>query len=1668
MSTAALRNQKPRRSAGRALPLLLLLALLLARGGTPPARAQAAHVHTWVEAPPRPDGFTGDWPPELYLPHYYFRVVHQDGRDVTDANPALPCEVVEIHATASGDMEEDICTETNPPCPLGGSKFEYCRPKRWKDNNAAGHFVVRTPDGEWTPDEFTDPVDGQIYGSGKAAPVFYRVARDQQSPSAIILQVEADDDDPRNDPRAFDSPKRWGSEVGFPVVGTRCWISHANDTSATKCTVCRDKEPAFSDISPSDGNVHFEVPITSWGYRGERIPFSLHYNSVSVLDPYKSFHQPLHPAALSDRFQDNRYNPKWTHSFAQWIEVLEDGHAVWNRGDGSRMVFEQYWNGASGPFWRSEESYHTLTSSGFSTSPTFKYEDDPTFEYVPFAQFTLRDGAGTQYTFDQVRWNIAEEPPLSDAYAVPYFLLTKVTDRWNRTLNLTWTNTPAAVGVTSVLDGDGRGLTFTYNATTNLLTSVQDPAGRTHTLTYTDVLIPNGANGASQPKLSGVTVKGAGLPASRVTYTWSFDYGSPTLPQGYGGTYTGDLVVRKTEPSGKNVFYEYEATDQMRHAAEDYDGRLARAYFQEDLDPNPQAHEILRSGTTLTYPGGDSYTYTFTPDGEHLARVTRSATQAWVAYSYDAYHNLTSLQTSGDMGPLVSMAYTYGGATGQQILSTTATDILGNQGTASFNSLNLPVDVTALATPGSGHNPQTTHFYYDGQYTGGALTLGNLARIIRAYNTPSAQHTTLDYTAPLFPGMPTQATDWAGRTSTVSYNRDGSPFQSSSPQNLLAPVGDPDRDPSTGQTDQNADELPSLLTDPLGHQTQVDYRRDTTDPSRLVVTLTHLADNTYVQITFNADGQPVKVRDERAVISTLEYNRAGQPFRVIRAVGSPDQRTVTSVNDAHGDLASLDPPAGSGSRVTFEYCQYDEDPFNPAAVPVKRSPELYVGQPTHVHYPDGTDAYAHYNAQGELDWQRDANGRVTRLSRDSLHRVYRVDYPEVDLPGTPLVDYPASSVESSFDEFGRVTQTTDANGTSTYGYDDLNQLRSVSPAVGRSYTLTYPRDLTYKRWQTRLTLSGVGSWEFRQDSKGRQAEVLNPFGQLALRRYDKDGKLLRESRPNGTYTDATYTSRDWLDTVTHYKADGTGLDSLAYSYRTASNVYDGTGHVQRETDAGGRAHYFYYNEQYELIQEKHLTDFGTLTYTYDLNGNRTSKQRGSLTEWAGYDAQNKLLWTNQGANAVPASGQSAPYRRYTYDAAGQPTAIEHRDVSGGALATDGLEWDGMGNLRRFAPNGLPLGAYSATYDGKERLTSTVNGLTRTFSAGGLHDAGPLDSTTYTPGVSQRKTGPTGSVDSFFHQDWLGSTRYLTDSTGQNAPSAYRYDAYGNTSAFAGTDQTSYKFAGAEGYQSDGPAGLQLLGARYYDPAVGRFISPDPIGMAGGLNRYAYCGNDPVNLVDPSGLWATGSYLGDVGQVFAGYGDVLYNATVGTVVNMPKTIQGLMALGRYGSACGWGAAGMVLVRGIWHDYTDFATPGDPRRFGQSFGNVLLAIGEEGAGFASGGGGAALRVRHHTDASALAAIEGRGAIIPSARTGAVDVEVAAFGPARTAAAELGAAAGRPPSVPAFVEFDAPTGLVRTYAVTNYPRNTGTIPTNGPLRLTGLNPKFVVVNWWKFWIK
>lgn len=119
---------------------------------------------------------------------------------------------------------------------------------------------------------------------------------------------------------------------------------------------------------------------------------------------------------------------------------------------------------------------------------------------------------------------------------------------------------------------------------------------------------------------------------------------------------------------------------------------------------------------------------------------------------------------------------------------------------------------------------------------------------------------------------------------------------------------------------------------------------------------------------------------------------------------------------------------------------------------------------------------------------------------------------------------------------------------------------------------------------------------------------------------------------------------------------------------------------------------------------------------------------------------------------------------------------------------------------------------------------------------------------------------------------------------------FEYDAWGNilsaTSAVPVLARNRYRFQGREWSAA---TGLINFRARWYDPVTGRWISKDPIGLSGGLNLYAFCGDDPVNCNDPYGLSAWGDVYdnvlkdeyGDILDIsddigLVGFGSLLYN------------------------------------------------------------------------------------------------------------------------------------------------------------------------------------------------
>jgi RHS repeat-associated protein len=169
-----------------------------------------------------------------------------------------------------------------------------------------------------------------------------------------------------------------------------------------------------------------------------------------------------------------------------------------------------------------------------------------------------------------------------------------------------------------------------------------------------------------------------------------------------------------------------------------------------------------------------------------------------------------------------------------------------------------------------------------------------------------------------------------------------------------------------------------------------------------------------------------------------------------------------------------------------------------------------------------------------------------------------------------------------------------------------------------------------------------------------------------------------------------------------------------------------------------------------------------------------------------------------------------------------------------------------------------------TYDGDGTLikkTITTGATTETYEYLYDYTAGlprllvekKNDGTTYdylyAGGRLYGRKGPEGTV--YYHQDGLGSTIAITDASG-NILNKYDYAPFGEPQIIQETVENSLLFTGEPYDQSE----LLYLRARYYDPKTGRFVSKDKykgeVTDPSSQNSYAYCGNNPVNYVDPSG------------------------------------------------------------------------------------------------------------------------------------------------------------------------------------------------------------------------
>jgi len=539
-----------------------------------------------------------------------------------------------------------------------------------------------------------------------------------------------------------------------------------------------------------------------------------------------------------------------------------------------------------------------------------------------------------------------------------------------------------------------------------------------------------------------------------------------------------------------------------------------------------------------------------------------------------------------------------------------------------------------------------------------------------------------------------------------------------------------------------------------------------------------------------------------------------------------------------------------------------------------------------IYYMDdnGKPSVGQYDENGNftMTW-RDAYGQLIQVREsDELWNPWYYTTYEYDMLGqlTRIVDEEGNQMTFTYDALGRKTSINDPDmGTWTYTYDDAGNLLTQTDAKGQTITYSYddlgrPTTKTYPggeqvNWY--YDESGHGA------SIGRLTRKVFPGGSESYT-YDEQGNVTEATRCVDGVCKTMQTTYDAMDRVTSQTyPDG---ETVTYAYNSEGYVSSASGLVNSIT----------YNSRGQIETLTYAN--GTQT-TYDYNDDRAwldtaevKKGGATLFKAIYWYAPNALVWGIQSTAGdrayghddmarLTADGSPGGTEYYAYDPIGNITSGPAGDYSYGAgsagphavtsVGGNDYSYDANGNMTSGAGRSMTWNADNMltsvtsdgttteyTYDGGEgRVKKVVGGSDVTRYFGIVEDHNGTLIKHYSVGgilVARQE----GSTREWYHSDRLGSIVKMTDASG-NVIQSYDYTAFGEFIEQSGSSTNDATYTG---HRFDEESGLIYMGARYYDPELGRFISPDTIvpdpGNSQALNRYSYVYNSPVSNTDPSG------------------------------------------------------------------------------------------------------------------------------------------------------------------------------------------------------------------------
>jgi len=529
-----------------------------------------------------------------------------------------------------------------------------------------------------------------------------------------------------------------------------------------------------------------------------------------------------------------------------------------------------------------------------------------------------------------------------------------------------------------------------------------------------------------------------------------------------------------------------------------------------------------------------------------------------------------------------------------------------------------------------------------------------------------------------------------------------------------------------------------------------------------------------------------------------------------------------------------------------------------------------------------------YDPMGVLRRLTDGNTNSTSFTYDAVNRLIQKIYPDTS---TDAITY-------TYDGMGNLTSRTDQNRNTTfYKYNDLYYLtnrsyandpadRFVYDLGGRLLMAAKTNWLTSMDWAVTFaydganrltnTVQGGQAIAYTYNIPGRSRTLSYSSGRLISETVDARGKLLTVSDGgpvpvasyaydpgnrvqtfayrNGAMASYGYNPNGWITSLIQSNASSL-LAGFAYDYDRESNKQ-----AEHDLSLLANSEYYNYDAVYQLTNYQAGAGLQPIqeTWNFDPLGNWNFTTTNGLLETRTHNAANEIVSLNSNSIAYDWTGNLTNDSQLAceYDQENRLVSVRPALPVNGSLRGD-YAYDCFGRrigktIYVWSTNQWNLVSNAQFYYDRWLLISRVVGSLLPTSTNdyiwGMDISG-------TPQGAGGIGGLLCSVESsnyyYYVYDGRGNIRKVLDE-GQNTVATYDYVAFGGERTHVGAYADSNPFRFSTKYCDD-ETGLMYFGGRHYNPRLGRWMSRDPIGEAGGMNLYEFVQNAPICRIDPLGF-----------------------------------------------------------------------------------------------------------------------------------------------------------------------------------------------------------------------